>query len=45
MKAIDYSAYTTLSITRRGPRDSVLDIHRKALNGKLPTAGHAGHED
>jgi len=45
MKAIDYSAYTTLSITRRGPKDSVLDIQMKARNGKLPTAGHAGHEE
>ena len=45
MKAIDYSIYSTLSITRRGPRDSVLDIQMKAMNGKLPTAGHAGHED
>jgi enoyl-CoA hydratase len=45
MKAIDYSVYSTLSITRRGPRDSVLDIQMKAINGKLPTAGHAGHED
>jgi len=45
MKSIDYSTYTTLSITRRGPHDSVLDIQMKAANGKLPTAGHAGHEE
>jgi len=45
MKTIDYSAYTTLSITRRGPKDSVLDIQMKARNGKLPTAGHDGHEE
>jgi enoyl-CoA hydratase len=45
MKTIDYSTYTTLSITRRGPRDSVLDIQMKAANGKLPTAGHQGHEE
>jgi enoyl-CoA hydratase len=42
---MDYSRYTTLSITRRGPQDSVLDIQMKAQNGKLPTAGHAGHAD
>ena len=45
MKTIDYSAYNTLSITRRGPKDSVLDIQMKARNGKLPTAGHDGHEE
>ena len=45
MKTIDYSIYSSLSITRRGPNDSVLDIQMKALNGKLPTAGHQGHED
>jgi len=45
MRAIDYSAYQTLSITRRGPKDSVLDIQMKARNGKLPTAGHDGHEE
>lgn len=39
----DYSRYETLSITRRGPQDSVLDIQMKARNGKLPTAGHDGH--
>jgi enoyl-CoA hydratase len=42
---MDYSHYTTLSITRRGPGDSVLDIQMKAQNGKLPTAGHAGHAE
>jgi enoyl-CoA hydratase len=42
---MDYSRYTTLAITRRGPQDSVLDIQMRALNGKLPTAGHAGHEE
>ena len=41
---VDYSRYQTLSITRRGPKDSVLDIQMKARNGKLPTAGHDGHE-
>jgi len=45
MKSIDYSIYTSLNITRRGPNDSVLDIQMKASNGKLPTAGHQGHED
>ena len=45
MKTIDYSVYQSLSITRRGPNDSVLDIQMKALNGKLPTAGHEGHAD
>nr|WP_193387955.1 enoyl-CoA hydratase/isomerase family protein [Caenimonas sp. SL110] len=45
MSTVDYSRYTTLSITRRGPQDSVLDIQMRALNGKLPTAGHAGHRE
>jgi enoyl-CoA hydratase len=46
MKPIDYSVYTTMTITRRGPADSVLDVQMKAgANGKLPTAGHAGHEE
>ncbi len=45
MSTLDYSRYTTLSITRRGPQDSVLDIQMRALNGKLPTAGHAGHHE
>jgi enoyl-CoA hydratase len=42
---MDYSRYQTLSITRRGADDSVLDIQMRALNGKLPTAGHAGHRE
>src|SRR3954464_2448041 len=42
---MDYSRYRTLSITRRGPHDSVLDIQMKAANGKLPTAGHEGHRE
>jgi enoyl-CoA hydratase len=41
--AIDYSRYQTLAITRRGVNDAVIDIQMKAQNGKLPTAGHAGH--
>ena len=46
MKPIDYSAYATFNISRRGPADSVLDVQMKAgANGKLPTAGHAGHEE
>jgi enoyl-CoA hydratase len=45
MKSIDYTAYQTLSITRRGVNDAVLDIQMKAANGKLPTSGHAGHEE
>jgi enoyl-CoA hydratase len=40
---MDYSSYQTLQITRRGTDGCVLDIQMKALNGKLPTAGHAGH--
>jgi len=40
---MDYSRYQTLSITRRGPGDTVLDIQMRAANGKLPTAGHEGH--
>lgn len=43
MKTIDYSAYQTLNITRRGVGGCVLDIQMRATNGKLPTAGHAGH--
>jgi len=43
--SIDYSRYQTLHISRRGPGDTVLDIQMKALNGKLPTAGHAGHRE
>lgn len=42
---IDYARYTTLDISRRGPGDAVLDIRMKAANGKLPTAGHAGHRE
>ena len=42
---IDYSRYETLAISRRGPDDTVLDIQMKAANGKLPTAGHAGHRE
>jgi enoyl-CoA hydratase len=40
---MDYSRYQTLAVTRRGPDDTVLDIQMRALNGKLPTAGHEGH--
>jgi len=42
---IDYSHYETLAITRRGVNDAVLDIQMRAANGKLPTAGHAGHRE
>ena len=42
---IDYSRYATLAITRRGEGGSVLDIQMRALNGKLPTAGHEGHRE
>lgn len=42
---MDYSRYRTLSISRRGPGDSVLDIVMRAANGKLPTAGHEGHRE
>jgi enoyl-CoA hydratase len=42
---MDYSRYQTLSITRRGVGGVVLDIQMKALNGKLPTAGHLGHRE
>lgn len=42
---IDYTRYQTLRIARRGPADSVLDIQMVAANGKLPTAGHAGHRE
>jgi enoyl-CoA hydratase len=45
MKTIDYTLYQTLSITRRGVDGAVLDIQMKAQNGKLPTAGHAGHSE
>ncbi|MBE7367333.1 enoyl-CoA hydratase/isomerase family protein [Ramlibacter pallidus] len=42
---MDYARYETLNISRRGPGQSVLDIQMKAANGKLPTAGHAGHRE
>jgi enoyl-CoA hydratase len=42
-RGMDYSRYRTLNITRRGPEGTVLDIQMRALNGKLPTAGHEGH--
>jgi enoyl-CoA hydratase/carnithine racemase len=42
---MNYSTYHTLAISRRGPDDSVLDIQMRALNGKLPTAGHEGHRE
>jgi enoyl-CoA hydratase len=42
---MDYARYETLKITRRGPDDAVLDIQMRAINGKLPTAGHAGHRE
>jgi enoyl-CoA hydratase len=42
---MDYSRYQTLNITRRGAGGAVLDIQMRALNGKLPTAGHAGHRE
>ena len=46
-QVIDYSRYQTLQITRRGANQTVLDIQMKAGgpggNGKLPTAGPAGH--
>jgi enoyl-CoA hydratase len=44
-KPIDYTQYQTLNITRRGVDGFVLDIQMKATNGKLPTAGHAGHSE
>ena len=42
---IDYTRYQTLNIARRGAQGAVLDIQMKAANGKLPTAGHAGHRE
>jgi len=42
---MDYSRYSSLNVTRRGPDNSVLDVQMKAQNGKLPTAGHQGHAD
>jgi enoyl-CoA hydratase len=43
--AVDYGRYQTLNITRRGDKGVVLDVQMKASNGKLPTAGHAGHAE
>jgi len=44
---MDYSRYQTLNISRRGPKQTVLDSQIRADgpsgNGKLPTAGHQGH--
>lgn len=44
---MDYRRYQTLNISRRGPKQTVLDIQMRADgpggNGKLPTAGHQGH--
>jgi enoyl-CoA hydratase len=45
MALIDYSHYSTFKISRRGQDGTVLDIQMKAQNGKLPTAGHAGHSE
>jgi len=42
---VDYARYETLNIARRGPDGTVLDVQMKAANGKLPTAGHAGHRE
>jgi enoyl-CoA hydratase len=42
---MDYSRYQSLSISRRGPQDSVLDIVMRAANGKLPTTDHVGHRE
>jgi enoyl-CoA hydratase len=42
---MDYSHYQTLAVTRRGPEGTVLDVQMRALNGKLPTAGHDGHRE
>jgi enoyl-CoA hydratase len=42
---MDYASYQTLTVTRRGPDSTVLDIQMRALNGKLPTAGHEGHRE
>lgn len=42
---MDYSHYQTLAVTRHGHDNTVLDIQMRALNGKLPTAGHAGHRE
>jgi len=40
---MDYANYQTLNILRR--EHGVLDIQMRALNGKLPTAGHEGHRE
>ena len=44
---MDYSRYTSLSISRRGAHGDVLDIQMRADapggNGKLPTSGLRGH--
>jgi len=40
---MDYANYQTLNILRR--EHGVLDIQMRALNGKLPTAGHQGHRE
>lgn len=40
---MDYAKYQTLNILRR--EHGVLDIQMRALNGKLPTAGHEGHRE
>ncbi len=40
---MDYAKYQTLNILRR--EHGVLDIQMRALNGKLPTAGHQGHRE
>lgn len=42
---MDYTRYQTLAISRRGSGDAVLDVRMRALNGKLPTAGHEGHRE
>ncbi|MFZ9298685.1 MAG: enoyl-CoA hydratase/isomerase family protein [Hylemonella sp.] len=42
---MDFSKYQTLNISRRGANHAVLDIQMRALNGKLPTAGDAGHRE
>ncbi|MDI9331389.1 MAG: enoyl-CoA hydratase/isomerase family protein [Alphaproteobacteria bacterium] len=42
---MDYGRYQTLNIERRGAQGAVLDVQMKARNGKLPTAGHDGHNE
>ncbi|MEY2622139.1 MAG: hypothetical protein RIT26_1959 [Pseudomonadota bacterium] len=44
-QTVDYSRYETLRIERRGAEGRVLDVQMKASNGKLPTAGHEGHNE